>query len=670
MKICRKRTKNLILLITITVILSFSIFLAFNQQPIAQNPLTFPTQPTSPTTEDSKMGTHLQQLLQTFDPSTECEMIIFFEKTINYTQGIGLLKELGGFEIISNYTILNGICIKAPIGMAETIAQLNQVRSITYNEPIKLPPNQITTNEINTKDTQVNTIIGADVLQNPPYGLNGTGVVVAVIDSGINPHTYLDGSRIIYNESFVPDEGYTDLRDHGTAVAGIIGASSGTTAVGVAPAVNFLNLKVLDSYGRGEVDWLLLAVNEALNDTSHPKADIISLSLGDSSGRSNDDMCKAVNNAWVDDDTIVVAAAGNEGVYGYGTINSPGLGAYIITAGSTGGTDYRSISYFSSRGPTDDYGAKPDLVAPGEDLTTLSNNGYSIRTGFSGTSASTPVVSGAIALLLDNGFNGLPWLSPNTIKAALMMTAEDLGVNPFQQGAGLINISKTYNYLQDYYITGTNNTPPLIITPIRAIAYPMHLDDLTPTRLKLTIVVGNVTETPIINAYFTVSGNANAFTTVSSETFSNLNDTQEFVSVSFKAPFGGSVYDFNGELALINGSGYELFTIPLDLNDASFTDWSVSTFFVLLIMNNFINSENSILNAYYIGIGLVVLVLVSTIGIVWAMFWIVGREVPSYLELLSTIPVNYCPYCGNRVGDIDFFCYRCGRQIRMRSSKP
>jgi subtilisin family serine protease len=581
MKMCRKTTKSLILLITVTLILSVSLFLTINQQPITSNTPTIPTQSTSPTIQatstNPKMGTHLQQLLQTSDPSTEYEMIIFFEKTINYTQGITLLKNLGDFEILSNYTILDGVCIKAPIKMAEDVVQQSYVRAITYNEKIRLTPNQITTTEIHTKDTSVNKIIGASTLQTA-YGLNGTGVVVAVLDTGINPHNDLPGSRIILNASYVTGELNitADLNGHGTAVAGIIG-SSGTAATGVATNVTFLNLRVLNQYGEGTFSALIAAIEEALRDYQppyfHPKADIISLSLGDPEGTSYDDMSIAVNDAWVDEDTIVVAAAGNEGgsIWGgfwgnvnYWTINSPGLAAHIITVGSTGGSNYQSVSYFSSRGPTDDYRDKPDIVAPGEYIYTLSNDSHSY-VSFSGTSAATPVVSGAIALLLDHN-TGMPRLTPNTIKAAIMMTAKDLGGNPFSQGAGLINISRAFEYLQEYYISGTNDTPPLIITPIRAITPPMTLSNLSDTILNLTIVVGNISGPPIIDAYFEVIGNARFFnTTIPGPISDNLDDTQIFKQISFRVPSNMSASDFSGILMFRNGSGESLFNITLSL---------------------------------------------------------------------------------------------------------
>jgi serine protease AprX len=688
-----KRTKTLILLIVVTLIFSTSLFLAFNQQTLTKNTLTIPTQPISITSTNSKMGTHLQYLIQTSNPSAECEMLIFFDRTVNYTQGINLLKNLGSFEIISNYTIISGVCIKAPIGMAEKIAQQNYVRTITYNEEVEITPDQVTADGVQAEDAAANEVVGAATLQAAPYNLNGTGVVVAVIDTGINPQTpELDSTRIIWNWSFVTSEGYTDYNGHGTAVAGIIGATGVTNSSvkGVAPAVEFLNLKALNAAGYGQLNWVIEAINEALKDyvspNPHPKADIISMSLGASYGSSNDDVCKAVNSAWVNNDTIVVVAAGNSGgtkdIYGnyygpyYGTIASPGLAADIITVGAAG-SDNQSVAYFSSRGPTDDLRAKPDILAPGVNLTVLNYLGGIRPTGVSGTSAATPVVSGAIALLLDHNSN-VSWVSPNTVKAALMMTAEDLGLNPFGQGAGMLNISRAYNYLQDYYINKNDTTPPLVITPIRALAYPMLLWDLYPAKLVLTVVVGNVTE-PIVNASFTVSGNACAFTSVSSEVFSSLNDTEVFVPVSFIVPLWRSVYDFSGNLTLVNGTGDTLFTIPLALNDANYVNWPVSVVLWSLYLNDVSNLSNTAYNVSYLGIGLIPLGLGVTLGLAWQIskrkpealpeipqFWEYSPE----LQQLSAMFIQYCPYCGTKVGDKDFFCYNCGKQIRIRPTQP
>ncbi|WXG42266.1 MAG: S8 family serine peptidase [Candidatus Freyarchaeum deiterrae] len=685
-----KITKKLILLlIIVTLIFSASLFLAFNQQQqqITRNTLTLPNQSISTPSINSKMGTHLQYLVQNSDPSTQGEMLIFFDGTVNYTQGINLLKNLGSFEVISNYTIINGVCIKAPIGMAETIAQQNYIRTITYNEKVEIVPDQVTTDGVQAEDANANTAIGATTLQASPFNLNGTGVVVAVIDTGITPQLDLDGSRIIYSQSFVPGEDFLDHNGHGTAVAGIIGASGVNfpTAKGVAPAVNFLDLKALDATGYGQLDWVVGAINEAWNTINHPKADIVSMSLGDSFGTSYDDMSMAVNSAWVNNDTIAVVAAGNEGginmggtILGpyYGTISSPGLASYIITVGAFNSSS-QSVAYFSSLGPTDDLRAKPDIVAPGVNLIALSSTGGLRSSGFSGTSAATPVVSGAIALLLDNSTtNGMPWLklSPNTVKAALLMNAKDLGLNPFAQGAGLLNISSTYSYLRGYY-NGSNLTLPVAITPIRALAYPMLFWDLTPSDVVLTVVVGNITSNhPIINASFIVSGNARAYTTVSSGVFSSLNDTQLFVPVSFIVPLWRSVYDFSGNLTLVNASGSALFNIPLALNDTAFVDWSVSSVLWALYLNDITNLTNTAYNITYGGIGLIALGLVVALSLSWEISKrkpaapLVGIGIGGIspeLQQLSTMIVSYCPYCGTKVEPKDFFCNNCGKQVRI-----
>jgi hypothetical protein len=322
-------------------------------------------------------------------------------------------------------------------------------------------------------------------------------------------------------------------------------------------------------------------------------------------------MCDAVNKAW-ESNVIVVAAAGNEGgdfwnTY-YETINSPGLAAKIITVGSAGGYPYTSISSFSSRGPTDDKRAKPDIVAPGENLLTLSRDGINTRY-FSGTSASTPVVSGAIALLLDAN-SDVSWVSPNTIKAALMMTAKDLGLNPFSQGAGLINISRAYEYLHDYYIDESNDTIPLIITPIRAISEPMTINEVYPTILNLTIVVGNIIQNPIINATFDVIGNARIFTTVPS-THYNLSDTQIFVEIRFLARPGVPPSEFVGNLTFVNSSGTVLFIIPLFIPETT-------PLWVYLLPTFYGRSQTENLLAVGSIFGVAAITLIGLVAIAWA----------------------------------------------------
>jgi serine protease AprX len=125
-------------------------------------------------------------------------------------------------------------------------------------------------------------------------GWNGSGVGVAVIDSGIYPHDDLktssgSGSRIVYSQSFVTGLNGTDLYGHGTHVAGIIGSnghdSTGSgytrTFTGIAPKVNLINLQVLDQNGSGTDSNVIAAIDEAIDlHYTQYNVRIINMSLG------------------------------------------------------------------------------------------------------------------------------------------------------------------------------------------------------------------------------------------------------------------------------------------------------------------------------------------------------------------------------------------------------
>jgi serine protease AprX len=325
--------------------------------------------------------------------------------------------------------------------------------------------------------------VGADVAWNT-NGLTGNGVVVAVVDSGIAPHPDLDGaSRIVGWVDLV--NGQTTPYDdfgHGTHVAGIIGGNGGVS-IGygfnpslkkIAPHVQFVGVKVLDHNGQGSVSNVIAGINWCIANKSAYHIQVINLSLGTgvSESYTSDPLCQACEQAW-QAGILVVVAAGNNGravpsdpnsAAVYGTINSPGNDPYVLTVGAmnTMGTAARAddkIASYSSRGPTiGDLIAKPDLVAPGNQIDSLSAPNATLYNSYpaniadpnygapagsnsyfrlSGTSMATPVVAGAAALLLEAD----PTLTPDTIKARLMTTANfwDNG-DPFSYGLGYLNI--------------------------------------------------------------------------------------------------------------------------------------------------------------------------------------------------------------------------------------
>lgn len=301
-------------------------------------------------------------------------------------------------------------------------------------------------------------------------GWDGTGVGIAVIDSGVALKRDLasaDGthSRVVFSKSFVAGLDASDQYGHGTHVAGIVaangadstGANFTHTFKGVAPNANIVNLRVLDANGNGKESDVIAAIDEAIALKDKYNIRVINLSLGHPVFESVklDPLCQAVEAAWKAGITVVVAAGNmgrdnSIGTMGYASINSPGNDPYVITVGAMNaeGTPWRNddkMASYSSKGPTLlDHVVKPDLVAPGNNVVSLlaspdctiatkypdtliptasyEKSGRGMSSEYfklSGTSMATPVVSAAAALMIQED----PTLTPDTIKARLMKTA-------------------------------------------------------------------------------------------------------------------------------------------------------------------------------------------------------------------------------------------------------
>ena len=309
------------------------------------------------------------------------------------------------------------------------------------------------------------------------FGLNGAGVGIAVIDSGVAPaHDDLSdpangAQRIDWFVDFT--QGRTAAYDdygHGTHVAGIIGGNgfdSGGARSGIAPGARLIVLKVLDGEGHGRISDVIAALDYAVSNKDALNIRIVNLSVatGVYESYNSDPLTLAAREA-VAAGIVVVAAAGNNGrgpngSTQYAGITAPGNAPWVLTVGASShmGTVDRAddtIAAFSSRGPgAIDYGAKPDLVAPGvgiESLTDPASRLYRLNLPYllngtvptsylpymslSGTSMAAPVVTGTIALMLQAN----PSLTPNAVKAILQYTAEKYpGSDPLTQGAGFLN---------------------------------------------------------------------------------------------------------------------------------------------------------------------------------------------------------------------------------------
>jgi serine protease AprX len=242
----------------------------------------------------------------------------------------------------------------------------------------------------------------------------GRGVTVALMDTGIAQHADLVGS-VIARVDFVNDGATAlDPSGHGTFVAGLI-AAHGRTFKGVAPDAKLVSLRVLDQNGRGTMHSVLAAFDWLLRNKSTMRIKVLNLSFGapQKSSYHRSLLAGVVESAWFAGVTVV-AAAGNDGP-APGTVAMPGADPFIITVGSfadqgTVATSDDRESVFSSRGPTRDGFAKPDVLAPGEHVVSLRIPGAALDhdnaaaagayARLTGTSASTAMVAGAAADIL------------------------------------------------------------------------------------------------------------------------------------------------------------------------------------------------------------------------------------------------------------------------------
>ena len=289
------------------------------------------------------------------------------------------------------------------------------------------------------RDQPVHALLDAalPIIQMPQVrslGWDGQGVSIAIIDTGIDPvHPDFQG-RLVDMADWV-GEGPVDENGHGTHCAGIAagsGASSNGRYRGVAPGASIYAAKVLRRNGSGMMSDVMAGIDWAVEQG----VQIISLSLGGPGPSDGLDALAEMCDAAVGAGVVVCAAAGNDGPAGR-TVGSPGAARMVITVGAS--TDQDVAAPFSSRGPTADGRAKPDILLPGHLITAPRAKGTSMGTPVdtyyteaSGTSMATPMAAGLCALLLQMD----PDLTPDEIKERLITTAIDLGEPEYAQGRG------------------------------------------------------------------------------------------------------------------------------------------------------------------------------------------------------------------------------------------
>ncbi|MFJ5729589.1 S8 family serine peptidase [Streptomyces paradoxus] len=276
-------------------------------------------------------------------------------------------------------------------------------------------------------------------------GYDGKGTKIAVLDTGVDAtHDDLKG-QVAGAKNFTTSPDATDKVGHGTHVASIAagtGKKSGGKYKGVAPGAKILNGKVLDDGGFGSDSEILAGMEWAVAEG----ADVINMSLGGGDTPAIDPLEAAVNKLSDEKGVLFAIAAGNEGDFGEQTVGSPGSAAAALTVGAVDDKD--KLADFSSRGPGMDGALKPDVTAPGVDITAASAPGNQIAqevgekpAGYmtiSGTSMATPHVAGAAAILKQQH----PEWKYAELKGALTGSTKGGKYTPFEQGSGRIQVDK------------------------------------------------------------------------------------------------------------------------------------------------------------------------------------------------------------------------------------
>ncbi len=394
----------------------------------------------------------------------------------------GIVETLDG-EVTGDLHIINAFSAELPAGAVPRLARMGGVRwvsldapVVTTGKPVKPPPDsssdpypQIFLDTLNVRDVWA-------------MGIDGAGLAVAVIDSGFAKEKDFDlkvkggsPSRVLVQQSFSSNSTtVNDVYGHGTHVAGIIGSNgkeTGGAMAGVAPMVNLLSLKISDEQGVAYESDAVQAMQWVLDNKDVYNIRVVNLSIAATVPQSyhNSPIDAAAEILWFNK-VVVVTSAGNFGpdAVDYAPANDP----FLITVGAsdelkTPDPSDDFIAAYSAFGVTMDGFAKPDLIAPGQDIISLLSaysdwdyyhtsrlalDGNYIR--LSGTSMAAPMVTGAAALLLQDE----PDLTPDQVKYRLLASGRTID--------GSAGDPNSYPYLDVYAaVTGTTTESANTGTP-------------------------------------------------------------------------------------------------------------------------------------------------------------------------------------------------------------
>lgn len=330
------------------------------------------------------------------------DYIIKFRSSIDENKliNVTLEKKIDKFKITK---------IKGEVGDIEDLIEDDEIEFLELEQNVEVLEENI---PLNIKKVKANSVWSIS---------NGSGVKVAILDTGIGPHNDL---TIADGVSFV-DNNYFDSNGHGTSIAGVIAALLNDEGlVGTAPDVSLYSVKIMQS-STGDLSNAISGIEWVIENNMS----IVSMSFG---FNSYSQIFKEVLQEAYNNNILLVAASGNEGT---DNILYPAKYDTVIAVGAI--DENNNLASFSS------YGFEQELVAPGVEINSTSLvNSYGVS---SGTSLAAPHVAGVAALI--KSFNKS--LTNEQIKAKLRNDALDLGIagkdNLFGYGLVQINL-ETSNF--------------------------------------------------------------------------------------------------------------------------------------------------------------------------------------------------------------------------------
>jgi serine protease AprX len=400
-------------------------------------------------------------LLTLADQRPDLPVGVIVETLANTNDVKDTIIQLGGV-VTKQLPIIHAIAAELPAKAVLSLGKASGVRWVSLDAPMVKSICDVCKDTSHLENAYVQSIGASRLWNEAPGYLQGQGIGVAVVDSGVNDQTdlYTLAGRNRITAAVRFNSGYNqsvyDGYGHGNFVANIVGGNgrmSNGEYIGVAPEVNLINVKVTDNQGWATMSNVIDGLQWIYNNYQRYNIRVVNLSLNSTIAESyhSSPLDAALEILWFNK-IVVVVSAGNNG--GDGKLYPPANDPFVITVGAaddkgTPASSDDAMTSFSAYGTTVDGFAKPDLVAPGKNIVSSINGAIGCllaqqhpdhiveQTYFrmSGTSVASPIVAASVALLLQDE----PNLNPDQIKYRLKATARPFDTRT-RAGSGYLDI--------------------------------------------------------------------------------------------------------------------------------------------------------------------------------------------------------------------------------------